>query len=387
MALNHLEYTGFGVIFLKFKTLICLCLLAALLCPMALCVEVSARSAALYDPDTGRFLYEKNAGEQLPMASTTKIMTALLVLESMELDQVVKVRPEYLRTEGSSMYLAAGEEVTVETLLYGLLLLSGNDAAKTLAAACAGSEEAFVERMNLRAQELGLTGTHFVNPHGLPDDGHYSTAQDMARLMAVCLQNETFREISGTVTYTGGGRTMKNHNRLLTLYDDATGGKTGFTKKAGRCLVSSAEREGSSLVAVTLGAPDDWNDHRALYEYGFAEYPLMPLVEAGTTAAELPILGGTGGQVAVLCPQGLSLRLTETERNSVSIQLNLPHLVYAPVSEGSQAGTLLVSWGEGRQRELPLVFGGSAEVQPVELSFWEKCKWELKKIANGLHLW
>ena len=230
-------------------------------------VEVSATAAVLLDADTGQLLYEKNGDEQMLIASTTKIMTALVALEQAEPDDTVTVTREHM-TEGSSMYLKPGETVRVEELLYGLLLCSGNDAALALTE-CAGGLEPFVELMNEKAAALGMTHTSFANPNGLDAEGHYSTARDMAVLAAAAMEEPTFRRICSSRAVTIGQRTMENHNRLLRQVEGCVGLKTGYTKAAGRTLVSCAERDGCRLIAVTLRDGDDWADHAALYEYGF----------------------------------------------------------------------------------------------------------------------
>ena len=244
-----------------------LCLFLCMLPAVAEAVEVSATAAVLLDADTGQLLYEKNGDEQMLIASTTKIMTALVALEQAEPDDTVTVTREHM-TEGSSMYLKPGETVRVEELLYGLLLCSGNDAALALTE-CAGGPEPFVALMNEKAAALGMTHTSFANPNGLDAEGHYSTARDMAVLAAAAMEEPTFRRICSSRAVTIGQRTMENHNRLLRQVEGCIGLKTGYTKAAGRTLVSCAERCGCRLIAVTLRDSDDWADHAALYEYGF----------------------------------------------------------------------------------------------------------------------
>ena len=237
--------------------------------------EVSARSAILIRADTNEVIFEKNADEVLPMASTTKIMTALIAIERLSLDDEVTVTAESAGTEGTSLYLSDGDVLTVRDLLFATMLRSANDAASALAVHTAGSEEAFAVLMNEKASELGLSSTHFTNPHGLPDEGHYTTARELALFASYAMESETFRDIAGTRKYTvtvngTDKREVTNHNRLLFSYDGATGVKTGYTKSSGRCLVSSAEREGFTLIAVTLDAPDDWRDHARMLDAGFA---------------------------------------------------------------------------------------------------------------------
>lgn len=222
---------------------------------------VSARAAVVIDADTGKTLFEQNADSRLPMASTTKIMTALVALGEGDLDRVYTVKPEYAAVEGSSMYLKAGETLSLQDTLYGLMLASGNDAAVAIAGECGGMT-AFVGKMNAKAAELGLTDTHFDNPNGLPSDTHYTTAHELAKITAAALKDPVFRQIVSTKSCTVSGHALSNHNRLLSMYDGAIGVKTGFTRAAGRCLVSAAERSGRTIIAVTLNDPNDWNDHR-----------------------------------------------------------------------------------------------------------------------------
>ena len=219
--------------------------------PAAQAVGTSAASAILMEADSGRVLYEQNADEPRLIASITKLMTALVALESgKSLDDVVTIQEEDTRTEGSALYLKPGEHVKLETLLYGLLLHSGNDAALAIARFCGGSVEDFVAGMNAKAQALGMTNSHFANPNGLNDQGHYSSARDMALLARACLENEYLAQMVSTRTITLEGRTFTNHNKLLWRYEGCVGMKTGFTERAGRTLVSAAQREGLSLIHI-----------------------------------------------------------------------------------------------------------------------------------------
>lgn len=250
--------------------LLVLCLPAVAVMPTyAVEAEVSAASAILMDADTGEVLYEKNAERRMLIASTTKIMTALITIEYGGLRDIVTVKQEHM-AEGSSMYLKPGEELTVEALLYGLMLCSGNDAALALADHCGGTEQ-FVSRMNETARRIGMENTSFANPNGLDDEVHYSTARDLALLAAYAADNPTFMRICSTSDAAVGSRTMTNHNKLLRRLDGCVGMKTGYTKAAGRTLVSCVRRDGHCLVAVTLQDGNDWVDHEALYAYGFAQ--------------------------------------------------------------------------------------------------------------------
>lgn len=263
-----------------------LLLLACLLTGRAEAVEVSASSAILMDMDSGRVLYERNAGARMLIASTTKILTALVAIRDGNLSDTVKVSREAAYTEGSSMYLKEGEELTLETLLYGLLLCSGNDAAVAVAEHVGGSVKGFVKRMNETAAELGMEDSSFANPNGLDDEAHYSTAYDMALLARAAMGNETLVRIASTRTVSIGGRTMTNHNKLLSYVDGCLGLKTGYTRAAGRTLVSCAERNGQRLIAVTLQDGNDWADHQSLYDYGFSAYPAKRMAQLGHELAE-----------------------------------------------------------------------------------------------------
>ena len=230
-------------------------------------VSTSASAAVLMDADTGQVLFDHNGGQRMLIASTTKIMTALVALERASPTDVITVKQEHM-TEGSSMYLKPGERVTVEELLYGLLLCSGNDAALAVTE-CAGGLEPFVALMNEKAAALGMADTHFANPNGLDDEEHYSTARDMAQLARAAVNEPTLLRMASTRQASIGGRTLTNHNKLLGRMEGCLGLKTGYTKAAGRTLVSCAEKDGRRLVAVTLRDGDDWNDHEALYRWGF----------------------------------------------------------------------------------------------------------------------
>lgn len=249
--------------------LLCISLLLSVMPWRVYAMDVSATAAILMDADSGEVLFEKNADRQMLIASTTKIMTALVVLDYGGLNRVVTVKQSHM-VEGSSMYLKPGEQITVEELLYGLLLCSGNDAALVLADYCGGVTE-FVAKMNEKAQQLGMVNSSFANPNGLDDEAHYSTAHDMAILASYAAKNATFMRLCSTRSVTINGRIMNNHNRLLREVDGCIGMKTGFTKAAGRTLVSCAQRDGHRLVAVTLQDGNDWADHAALYDYGFAQ--------------------------------------------------------------------------------------------------------------------
>lgn len=270
------------------------CLLAAVLLPLsapdgakAASVATSAEAAVLIDVESGRLLYSHNGTKRMRIASLTKIMTAIVAIEHGELSDAVKTGINAYGVEGSSVYLKLGEEQSLHHLLYGLMLRSGNDAAVAIAEHVGGSLDGFVLMMNEKAEALGMVDTVFKNPHGLDADGHLSTAEDMARLTAYALKNPVFREIVKTpsIKVPNPGEKWdhlwRNKNKMLHLYRGADGVKTGYTKAAGRCLVSSATRDGRQLAAVTLNAGNDWADHARLLDYGFAHFPLRELYRQG----------------------------------------------------------------------------------------------------------
>lgn len=317
--------------------MIAVCLIPAVNAEASDPPELSAVSAILMDGESGRVLFEKNAHQERAIASITKLMTALLVVENTEvLDDEVVIKPEWTGIEGSSLYLKADETVTVETLLYGLLLHSGNDAAVALAGYCAGDVEAFVEQMNRKARELGMEHTHFTNPNGLSEEGHYSTAYDMALLGCSCAENELLARIMATKSIRMGTRVFTNHNKLLWRYKGCTGMKTGYTEKAGRTLVSSAERDGQTLIAVTLNAPSDWSDHERLFDYGFCTYQNQELCIAGQEVGRIPVEGSIVPFVPAHTATNRSFPLKHGE--SVETEILLPARVPAPVIKGATLG-------------------------------------------------
>lgn len=330
---------------------------------------VSARSAILVNGRTGEVYCGKNAEARLPMASTTKIMTALVAVEALPLDTVVLVPREAVGTEGSSIYLYEGEELTLETLLYALLLESANDAAVAIAHAVSGGIDAFAERMNARACALGLKDTHFENPHGLDSEEHYTTAHDLARITAAALANETLRAIVSTYKRSvpqkehEGVRLFINHNRLLRSYDGCIGVKTGYTKRSGRCLVSAAERDGLLLVAVTLDAPDDWRDHRVLLDYGFSLYESVALTETGHVSYTLPLLNGVTPTVTVSyrTSDGLPVRVSlPREHGEITETVLLPRHLWGDYACGDTVGSVVYSMDGAVIATLPLTLDTDA---------------------------
>lgn len=324
-------------------------------------VQTSAVSAVLMDSSTGRVLYEKNAHELRLIASITKLMTALVAVESHpDLSDVVTVEAEWLvGAEGSSLYLKAGDTLTLEELLYGMLLESGNDAAQVVACYCGGDMETFVAWMNQRARGLNMKNSRFVNPSGLNAEGHYSTAYDMALCAIACMEHETIAKMVATKSITFGTRTFTNHNKLLKLYDGCVGMKTGYTKLAGRTLVSCAERDGRRLIAVTLSDPDDWNDHIALYEYGFSNYSEQELCIADQLVQTLPVTGSFVRFVGVAPASTLTYPLSDEE--CVERMVYLPAKVKAPVKRGSIAGRMDFYLADVKIGSTYLLYAHSAE--------------------------
>ena len=349
--------------------------------PVAL-TGVSARGAVLMEAKSGDIIFGQNENARLPMASTTKIMTALVALESLPVDTKVKITPESVGVEGSSIYLCEGETLTLEHLLYALMLESANDAATAIAIAVSGSVEAFAEKMNQRAETMGLTDTHFVNPHGLDAEEHYTTAFELALVTREALQNPLFREISATERKTiplrgeEGVRLLLNHNKLLSSYEGCIGGKTGYTKKTGRCLVSAAEREGVTLIAVTLSAPDDWRDHTAMLDYGFGTYETVPLCDEGFFQAPLWLISGTQEYVMVENTEALSATL-RVDHGDILCIVELPRFEFAPITAGQTVGYLrfFEAGRSGTKTELgsvPLSAAYGVDSLAYKLTLWER---------------
>ena len=342
-------------------------------------ISVSAQSAVLLSADTGAVLYEKDADLQLSMASTTKIMTALLALEEAERsdDPVVSVTEEMVAVEGSSMGLQAGNELTLTNLAAGMLLASGNDAANAAALFLSGTQEKFADRMNRRAEELGMKNTHFVTPSGLDDEEHYSTAYDMALLAMEALKNESFRRLCSSSTYQVTFQepeqkvSYTNHNKLLRFYDGCIGVKTGFTKKSGRCLVSAAERDGVTLIAVTLNAPDDWNDHMAMLDYGFSQMKCVSF-DGSDFSAEISLVGAEQQSIRVRGGQGGQVPLPIEEADQVTCRVMLPSFCYAPVKKGDRMGRLQYYLGDSPVYSVPIFAEEDVTAVQKEPTFWEK---------------
>lgn len=330
--------------------------------------QISAGAAAVVEVESGKLLYAKNAEKQMSMASTTKIMTSLLALEEGTPERVITVTEQMVKVEGTSMGLRAGDQVTLLGLVQGMLLSSGNDAANAVALAVAGSTPAFAERMNQKAKEIGMEHTHFVTPSGLDDEEHYSTAHDMAKLGAYCMKIPAFREICGqkTATVTFGNppqrRTLTNHNKMLRIYEGANGIKTGFTKKSGRCLVSSAEKDGVTLVCVTLKDPNDWDDSKKLLDYGFEREKTMTRT-LSVDAVSIPVVGGDK-RLVMAGPSG-----TPKADADMKITHTIEHdaFLYAPVAAGDILGRVIYTDEKGKTTEVPLIAQGTVGCTTQEM--------------------
>lgn len=314
-------------------------------------MNTRARSSALYNPDTKTFLYQENSNERLPMASTTKIVTALISIETLDLDETVVVPREATGIEGSSLYLNENDELKVKDLIYGVLLQSANDAATVLALRISGSVDAFAEKMTERVASIGATDTKFENPHGLDAKNHYTTAHDLSVIAAEALSNSTFREIAATYKYSfklgDATRTIVNHNKLLKIYDGCIGVKTGFTKKSGRCLVSAAERDGITLVAVTLDDPDDWQDHKSMLNYGFDNLESIDLSSTVDIPNSLPTISADYKRVNIKLSKNT---IVKTKDETVSFSYDLPSYIATDIKSGDKVGTITVKIGDRAEK-------------------------------------
>lgn len=336
----------------------------------------SAKAAVVINADTNFKIYCHNENERLPMASTTKIMTGLLLCEMGDLEKNVTVTEKMVAVEGSSMGLLAGDTISYHDLLYGLMLASGNDAANTIAISLCGSVEAFAEKMNQKAKQLGLDNTHFVTPSGLDAEGHYTTAYDLARLAAYALQNEDFLAAcsSPTATLCYGNppykRGLKNHNKLLLNYDGAIGVKTGFTKKSGRCLVTAARRDGKTVVAVTLCDPNDWQDHKALLDYGLAQLECKKLPNP-LKKVDIDVVGAAQN-TAKIKVHTKEIALTKQEWQNLEYEVILPKFIYAPNGNNQPIGKIQYSIGEKQLCYADIVLAQDVVEQNIKIDFKRK---------------
>lgn len=334
--------------------------------------DVSARAAIVMEASGGDVLYEKNADEPMLIASTTKILTALVVLERCDPESSVVIDPAWTGIEGSSMYLKAGQELTVEELLYGLMLASGNDAAVALACIAAGSVEEFSVLMNEKARVLGCENAHFSNPNGLDGEDHHASARDLALITREAIQNEAFCRIVSTQSKIIGEMTYTNHNRLLRECEGVFGVKTGYTEAAGRTLVTCCRREGITLICVTLSAPDDWNDHKSLYDWAYDRWEPVTALDV-SRAYSIPVVGGLAETVTARPEKELTVFCRGEDK--ITLTVELPSFVYAPVSEGAPAGAATVYVNGEEAASAELVFGESIEkTEETEPSLRDKLR-------------
>ena len=307
-------------------------------------ISLSANSAVLYQPENDIFLYSKSADTKMPMASTTKIMTALVALDGTSLQDTVIIDERAVGVEGSSAYLKAGEVLTIEELLYALLLQSANDAAVAIACHVAGDVDAFALLMNDKAKDLGLSCTNFTNPHGLDDKEHYTTARELAIITAEAMKNESFRKITSTYKKTFSTedrtRTYVNHNKMLLNYEGCIGVKTGYTQRSGRCLVVAAERNGLEFISVTLDAPNDWSDHTKLLDYGYDTLERIDLAKVDEYCYNVPIINGDKESILVTNDKDISI-IVEKGDHSLNKHIKLIRYAVAPISEGDVLGEII----------------------------------------------
>ncbi len=356
-----------------------LCFFCALCLVVPYCrtraLSVSAQAYVLYCPSTSEVVASGNATKRMSMASTTKIMTGLLLCESGDLDKTVAIKKEMVMVEGTSAGLRAGDVISRKDLLYGLMLESGNDAANVIAYEIGGNKENFAKLMNQKAAQIGMKNTNFITPSGLDDEAHYTTAYDMALLAAYAMQNEDFKQAVGSKNYTAvyndGNSTVTyyNHNRLLRSLDGCEGIKTGFTKKSGRCLVTSCMRDGLRLIAVTLNAPDDWNDHKQLYTYGFDCYQKTELTY--TLQSTISVAGGEKQELAITA-DAVEVYLNQGNTKNISYQIFLPSFVFAPVKKGDVLGQIVFKYGDQIVATAAIQSTEDcASVKMIEKNYWD----------------
>ncbi len=333
----------------------------------AFAMDLSAESAVLMEAESNTIIFSKNPDEKLPMASTTKIMTSIIALENADLYKEVAVTKEMVTVEGTSMGLLPGDKVSVYELVCGMLLSSGNDAANSVAYVMSGGIPEFSSLMNEYAQKIGMTNSSFVTPSGLDAKGHYSTAKDMALLGSYAVKNREFLDIcsSEKVRIDYGNppylRTLSNHNKLLSKYENCVGIKTGFTKKSGRCLVSAAQKDGVTLVAVTLKAPDDWNDHIKMFEYGFS-VAARKTVDNGFDY-EMPVVGGKQKSVELRLAYEPKITTTEMYNPDVVRKVYINKFEYAPIKSGRIVGeAVYIDESTGKELlSVPIITAKSVE--------------------------
>jgi D-alanyl-D-alanine carboxypeptidase (penicillin-binding protein 5/6) len=366
--------------------LVCISILGGEMC-FAAPPEIAAKGAVLMEVESGRILYEKNARKKMPMASTTKIMTAILAIENGSMDDIVTVSDKAYGVEGSSIYLDRGEKICLENLLYGLMLRSGNDAAVAIAEHIGGSLENFVDMMNKKAIELGAKDTHFVNPHGLHDDLHYTTAYDLALISTYAMKNPIFRTIVSTkykkIPWENHewDRVLQNKNKILWDYEGGNGIKTGYTKKSRRCLVSSALRSNMQLVCVVLDCQPWFEDSMAIMDYGFDTFKPYTVFSSEQLLKQIHVEDGFEKEVGAVIKDDIILPVKEGEEENIKIKFDLPDAIKAPVKAGDQIGNVAVSLAD----EVSIIRPLYADSDVMENTFISNIKRIFMKwITNGL---
>ncbi len=346
-----------------------------------LALDISASSAILIDSDSAKVIYEKNAYKKMPMASTTKIMTAICTIENINTNMPLRVPDEAVGIEGSSIYLQKGEVITIKELLYGMMLNSGNDAATALAIAVSGSVEEFCRLLNRTAKNIGAKNTNFTNPSGLYDENHYTTAYDLALITSYALKNPLFAQIVSSKQQkisrgNEDSRYLKNHNRLLWQYEGCTGVKTGYTKKCGRCLVSSAKRDGIGFIAVTLNAPDDWRDHTLLLDYGFKNTVIKTVAKEGEYALTTTV---DGVDIPLYFEE--SLEVSSASLYDLKFEYLIKETGSLPVNSGVSLGTVRLISGGSVIASSPLIASENITIQKKK-SFFSVFGEMIKRLLN-----
>lgn len=350
-------------------------------------LNISAKSAILIDSKTGAVLYEKNAYEKLPMASTTKIITAITAIDNGNVNDIVTVSRNASYTEGSSVYLREGEKISLLDLLYALMLESGNDAAVAIAEHISGNVENFALLMNETCEKAGATSTNCINPNGLHDELHFTTARDLAIITSYALKNDLFRKIVATefenISNEAGenNRSLTNHNKLLKTYDGAIGVKTGYTKKAGRCLVSAAKRGEIESIAVTLNAPDDWNDHKAMLEYSFDNFgETLCIVKANEILGNAKVLGNKTGKVSYCSIRNSNIRNISSNIEKVEIEHDIDENLKAPIKKGETIGNITVKISDVFFEKIEVVATEDVPENDMRYILWNNYKVLLEKL-------
>ena len=363
------------------KCFLCLLLITAFLCPGALAVTTNAGASIAIDGATGKVFCEKNAHTRMGMASTTKIMTAIIALEKGNLNDIVTVDKRAVGVEGSSLYLEEGDRLSLKNLLFGMMLRSGNDAATAVALHFAPSVEEFAVMMNDKAKELGLKDTCFKNPHGLHEEGHYTTAYDLAQITRYGFTLEGFADIVSTWSYNLNEnihtKTVTNNNKLLNMYNGADGVKTGYTPETGRTLVGSATRDGMRVITVTLNDGDDWKDHMAMFDYAFENFKSINLCESGQGFGCVPVKGGKDSEVPLIAAEKLDALVFKDSK--IQVEVTTREEINAPVEKGQSLGKVVFTENGAVLAEAELVAGEGMEKEKKASMFWRIIKWIMRK--------